>query len=169
MLGDHHLWRKGFAYEGSTHIPLLIYGRRMDYKKGVSDSVSCLEDVAATILDMGGVETLPKMYGKSLLPCMEDATYKARDTLLGEFHNPYNYYFLIKDDLKYIYYHKKGEEQLFDLKNDPLETNDISSSEETLVKMRKELLSQLKSRGQSTEGLVFNPLKNSMPLEVLRK
>ncbi|MDF2653473.1 MAG: sulfatase, partial [Paenibacillus sp.] len=24
MLGDHHLWRKTYAYEGSTHIPLII-------------------------------------------------------------------------------------------------------------------------------------------------
>lgn len=169
MLGDHHLWRKGLAYEGSTHIPLIIYGKKVSYKRGVCETVSCLEDVATTILDMAGVEDRPKTYGKSLLKCMQDTAFSTRQALLGELHSPYYYYFLIKGDFKYIYYFRKGEEQLFDLKNDPTETNDISASSETLLEMRQELMSQLKSRGQTTEGFSFAPLNNRMPLEVSRR
>lgn len=167
MLGDHHLWRKGLPYEGSTHVPLLVYGKNVKYNKSECDSVSCLEDVAATILDMGGVE-VPKMYGKSLLPCMENKEHQVRETLFGEFHNPYHYYYLVKGNLKYIYYHKKGEEQLFDLKKDPMETADISGSADLLNGLRQELLTELKSRGVSTEELVFKPLDGGMPLVLLR-
>ncbi len=167
MLGDHHLWRKGFAYEGSTHVPLLIYGRKTNLKRGVCESVTCLEDVAATILELGEIKNSPTMYGKSLVPCLKDNQHKVREAVFGEFSNPYNYYFIVKGDFKYIYYHKSGEEQVFDLSIDPMEKTDVSSQNELLKEMRNEMLTHLVHQERSTSGFNFKPLKGAMPSALL--
>ena len=135
MMGDHNLFRKQQAYEGSAHIPLFMCGRNgFEVPKGNNDTVVGLEDAAATILDAAGVER-PKHFkeddGYSLL-AMADGREKPRTEMHGQgrcngrAHERY----VVKGDYKYIRYTTTGEEQLFNLKKDPMEMHDCSSEED---------------------------------------
>ncbi len=67
MLGEHGLFRKGYPYEGSARVPLLLAG------PGVGGGVVCeevveLRDVMPTLLECAGVEVPGGVEGRSLLP-----------------------------------------------------------------------------------------------------
>lgn len=152
LLGDHHLWRKTLPYEGSAHIPMLMTGRNMpDLQTGVSDELVCLEDVVATVLDRCGCE-LPaplgsnRLDGNSLLPILQaggGATAAVRDRLHGECGG---YHFIVAGDWKYLWFQRTGEEQLFDLANDPHECVDRSAEVERLTSFRGWLAEHLAER-----------------------
>ncbi len=65
MLGDHHLWRKTYAYEGSARIPMLLRWPKamgMDQQRGktLPQPVE-LRDVLPTFLDAAGA-SIPKYF-----------------------------------------------------------------------------------------------------------
>ena len=64
MNGDHYLWRKGYPWEASAHVPMVI---RPPGGTGVreSDAIVEIRDVAATIYDAVGV--LEEVRGKDPL------------------------------------------------------------------------------------------------------
>jgi arylsulfatase A-like enzyme len=66
MLGDHHICQKGpLAYEGVTHIPLLMRFPSKYPSQDVEDCVS-LVDLVPTLLDLAGIEDLVRRDGLSL-------------------------------------------------------------------------------------------------------
>lgn len=71
MMGDHHHWRKTYAYEGSAHIPFIVKfpaGTSGCPAPGaVDDRVVELRDVLPTFLDAAGVGIPDGMEGLSLL------------------------------------------------------------------------------------------------------
>jgi arylsulfatase A-like enzyme len=83
MLGDHNLWRKTYAYEGSTRIPFLVVppgcltgqrGRQAPEIRGVADEVVELRDVVPTLLQAAGLPLPDTVDGCSLLPLLHSAT-----------------------------------------------------------------------------------------------
>jgi arylsulfatase A-like enzyme len=139
LLGEHHLWRKTLPYEGSSHIPFLISGRNIpDLKPGISDDLVCLEDVVATVLDRCGVD-LPaplgtnRLDGQSLVSHIRGEGAPVRDRLHGECGG---YHFIVKDSWKYLWFQGTGEEQLFDLAEDPHECVDRSAETDRLEPFR---------------------------------
>lgn len=137
LMGDHHLFRKHQAYEGSSHIPLFISGRNgFEVPQGPSDDIVGLEDMAATILDAAGVER-PEHFkeddGRSLL-AMDDGREEKRDQIHGQGYVNggirSHIRFVVMGDWKYIRYTTTGEEQLFNLKTDPDELHDCSGEED---------------------------------------
>jgi arylsulfatase len=73
MLGDHHLFRKTFPYEGSARVPMLLraprrLAERLGLRQGVaSDAPAGLQDVLPTLLDAAGVPLPEGVTGRSLL------------------------------------------------------------------------------------------------------
>ena len=68
MLGDHHLHRKTYAYEGSARIPFVVgYPRGFGGPTGVCDRVVGLQDVMPTVLDVLGLPAPEGMTGRSVL------------------------------------------------------------------------------------------------------
>ncbi|HEY2672215.1 MAG TPA: sulfatase-like hydrolase/transferase [Rugosimonospora sp.] len=69
MLGEHHLFRKGFPYEGSARIPFLLHGPPSSgiVPGTVRDEVVELRDVMPTLLDCAGVAVPPTVEGRSVL------------------------------------------------------------------------------------------------------
>jgi len=135
MTGDHHLWRKTYAYEASARIPMLLRwgGNLLDARRGrVLRQPVELRDVLPTFLDAAGVKTDPSRFdGRSLLDLVRGKTEGWRQWIDFEHDVCYareNHWNALTDGRwKYIYHAMDGEQQLFDLENDPGELNDLAS------------------------------------------
>jgi arylsulfatase A-like enzyme len=158
MMGDHNLYRKTYAYEGSSHIPMIIklpkkIENKIKYNK-IEEPV-LIQDIYPTILDILGLEIPKEIDGKSMFKLIKGEDIK-REYIHGEHSTCYskefeNHYIVYKN-YKYIYYPRRTKhlEQLFDLENDPYETLDLSNDikfKEILEKTRNFLIKEISERG----------------------
>jgi len=148
MLGDHHLFRKSLPYEASSHIPFFVSGFNIEKSSSQSDALVSLEDIAPTLLDLAGVQIPEGMDGKSLAPFLQGQTPETRETIFGECGSggKLAHQFMVEGDLKYIWFAKTNEEQLFNLKEDPQERSDLSADEELLQPLRAKMAAHLEGR-----------------------
>ena len=161
MLGDHDLYRKSVAYEGSSHIPFLLHlPPRLREEWGPAgdvDSIVELRDVMPTLLDLAGVPAPEGLDGVSLRPAVAERA-AVRDHLQGEhlIHQlgRHSMQWILTDRHKYVWFSGDGREQLFDLVADPLETDDLAQRAEfaaELARHRALLVEHLRGR---EEGFV---------------
>lgn len=155
MLGDHHLFRKTYPYDGSARIPFLIRPTKaMGMSRGqVCDAPVCLEDLMPTILDAAGVKIPDSVDGRSLLPLMRGKQEGWREFLHGEHAACYRLeqanHYLTDGRWKYAWFSHTGQERLFHLAEDPRELHDLSGCAEhaqTLALWRGRLVGLLRDR-----------------------
>lgn len=158
LLGDHYLFRKSQAYEGSARIPLLINGPGLA-KGQVSELPVCLEDIMPTVLDLAGVPIPSTVEGRSLAPVLRGELPRWRPYLHGE--HAHNQHFLTDGRHKYIWWPNDGREQFFDLVHDPNELHDLGNSPdhiELVTAWRERLIDTLKNRPEGfTDGVRLIP------------
>ena len=153
MLGDHHLWRKSYAYAASARVPFLM--RVPGGPRGVSlDPVIELRDVLPTFLDAAGATAARPLDGRSLLALAsgKDAAWRPYlDLEHGVCYSPDNHWNALADArYKYIFHARDASEQLFDLSRDPQELRDLSgdpASEAVLRQWRGRMTEHLAPRG----------------------
>lgn len=156
MLGDHGLWRKTFAYEGSARVPLLMrFTPDMEYDTGREiDRPVGLEDILPTILDVAEIDVPASVDGSSLTALLDnDSREDWRSWYHGE-HGPcYDPHtgtqFLVDETTKYIWHPTTGKELLFDLEFDSDETNDLADDadhQDELERWRGRLIERLADR-----------------------
>jgi arylsulfatase A-like enzyme len=153
MMGDHHLHRKTYAYEGSARIPFLIrYPAWMKTRSGTFEHVVGLQDVMPTILEAAGVPAPSSVTGKSVLQAARSESW--REFFHGE-HSPcYSLeeamHYLTNGKEKYIWFPATGEEQFFDLVNDRQELRDLGrdpACASRVARWRQRLVELLGRRG----------------------
>jgi choline-sulfatase len=158
MTGDHHLWRKTYAYEASARIPMLIRwpGNFLDARRGhVLRQPVELRDILPTFLDAAGVSFDPKRFdGRSMLDLVRGKTDGWREFIDLEHdvcYAPENHWNALTDGrLKYIFHAMHGEEQLFDLQADPGELTDLApdpTHQPTLRLWRGRMVEHFAERG----------------------
>jgi arylsulfatase A-like enzyme len=128
MLGDHHLFRKGFPYEGSTRIPMIITGPGIAPGQ-VRDELVELRDVMPSVLDAADVGIPDTVEGASFIGLARGASEPGwRADLHGE-HVMFgeSQQWLTDGRTKYVWFSGSGHEQLFDLVEDPDETRDLAN------------------------------------------
>lgn len=155
MLGDHCMLRKSQPYEGSAHVPLLLWdpGGHLGLPKGGRcTALAELRDVMPTLLAAARLPIPQTVDGKSLLDAARTGL-PVRESLHGE-HTaqtgaPCSVHYLLAGDYKYVWYSDTGREQLFCLRTDPTELRDLAAGEAhraSLEELRRELARQLKGR-----------------------
>jgi arylsulfatase A-like enzyme len=157
MTGDHHLWRKSYAYEASARIPMLLRWPRglVSATPGqVLNQPVELRDVMPTFLDAAGAVAPVTLDGSSLLDLARGQTAGWRPWIDLEHDICYdksNHWSAITDGrMKYIYHAMDGAEQLFDLDADPGEEHDLAGETahtESLAAWRKRMAAHLEERG----------------------
>ena len=160
MLGDHHLWRKTYAYEGSARVPLIVRppATHPDAARGtVRDEVVEMRDVMPTLLDAAGLDIPDTVTGRSMDPLLHGRSDPDwRPWLHGEhcmcYHTDQAMHYLTDGRTKYIWFPYLGSEQLFDLEADPHETRDLARSDQpdhrrNLEACRRRLIDTLRDRG----------------------
>lgn len=155
VFGDHGkmLYEKGFFghtpdfYEENIHVPLMILGNEIE-PKTISTPVSFL-DLSPTILDILKIKKPESFFGESLLKFKrkyffsEDARKRDGRFVSGIENLKYDLTIqgiaIIHGDYKYI--HKQnGKDELFNLKNDPKEKENIINSDKEISEKLKNLI-----------------------------
>ena len=177
MLGDHLMYRKTYAYEGSARVPMIVnLPREMEPMPGRTiESPSVLEDIYPTVLDIAGVPVPGRTEGKSLAPwCLGDDPDDWYSYVHGEHSACYDeaeaMQFLTDGREKYIWFTVTGHEQLFDIASDPDERIDRAKDpawHNRLATWRRRLIDRLAPREQDglTDG---RELKSGVKLPPVR-
>ncbi|MBK5292463.1 MAG: sulfatase-like hydrolase/transferase [Acidobacteriia bacterium] len=124
-VGQHGLMGKQNLYDHSIRVPLVISGPGIA-KGRTSDSLCYLMDVGPTILDLAGISAPSHVSGRSLRPVLRNQNAKVRDEVIFAYRHFQRG--IRTDRWKLIEYNVDGKKtkQLFDLKKDPAERNDIA-------------------------------------------
>jgi choline-sulfatase len=127
MGGQHGFWQKMSFYEPSVRVPLIMRVPGASASRVAANT--SLVDIAPTLLDAGGI-TPPKNWpGDSLLTiAARPDDFKSRP-VFSEYHGQgmvQGGFMLKRGNLKYCYYVGSHPPQLFDVKRDPQEFNDLA-------------------------------------------
>ena len=144
-VGDHRFGlTKNCAYEACARIPFIVYSPSM-FPARTDEHIVANIDLAPTFAELGGVTAPDNVNGMSLVPLLKDANADWRDAILLE-HWPTEdgvgskipeFYAVRTADWKYVEY-STGEKELYDLKNDPYELENIADQPEH-AEIQKEL------------------------------
>ena len=145
--GEHGLAEKGYPFEESIKVPLVIQDPRMpDSAKGTRNGDFTLSvDIAPTLLSAANIPVPKFMQGRDIAQLYLDTENAARtwrqdffyewaqgDPITAEGSMPYfqvpAVFALIGKDYKYFYWPQTRYEQLFRIESDPYEENDILNS-----------------------------------------
>jgi arylsulfatase A-like enzyme len=145
-LGEHGLAGKWFPHEESIRVPLIFYDPRAGgNRRGVTlDQMALNVDIAPTILELAGLKVPQQMQGRGLVPLLKGKKPKWRTEFFYE--HPFEHKTIAKSEAlrtqrwKYARYIDYDYEELYDLKNDPLETTNLAKDkkyQQTLESLRK--------------------------------
>ncbi len=157
--GDHGYWygehglrgERRLAYEEALRIPMMIsYPQRIGAGIRPSEMVLSI-DMAPTILEFAGADIDSGIQGRSLIPVLDGEAGDWRSSFLIEYYSDtvfqriqnMGYKAVRTDRYKYIQYVElEGMDELYDLRSDPYELNNIignPEAAETLLDMQREL------------------------------
>ncbi|MFC1561108.1 sulfatase-like hydrolase/transferase [Candidatus Latescibacterota bacterium] len=124
-VGQQGLMGKQHTYDCGNHVPFVMAGPGVpnDEKR---DALLYLFDIFPTLCDMTGVQVPETVAGRSLVKVIRKPIEKIRDDLFFVYKH---FQRSIRDErYKLMYFNVKGEfrTRLFDLRNDPWETTDLS-------------------------------------------
>lgn len=147
MLSEHGIEGKWYGYEESIRVPLFIYDPALPDKiqQYKSSQIALNIDIAPTILALAGVPVPGSMQGVNLIDMLQ-GNIPERDKFF------YQHYFLgsphipqeegvVTRRFKYMKFIEHDYEELFDITDDPHETDNLAKNKKyraTLRVMRKE-------------------------------
>jgi arylsulfatase A-like enzyme len=145
-LGEHGLAGKWFPHEESIRVPLLVYDPRAPKNlRGLArDEFALNIDIAPTLLELAGLPVPGQMQGRSLLPLLRGKKPNWRTDFFYE--HLFEHKTIPKTEalrtgrFKYARYIDYGYEELYDLKSDPHETQNLAKTQQyrqTLKSLRK--------------------------------
>jgi choline-sulfatase len=154
MNGEHEMWWKSTLYDGSAGVPLIISCPGKFAKGRVVKQNTNLMDIGPTLIEVANGRQLPRSRGNSLLPflkkssikvskwknetycenttkyCMEEGATESPSRMIRSGKWKLNYYMGYKNP------------QLFDMEQDPNETNDLANMPK-YKNLRKRLLKKV--------------------------
>ncbi|MCF6283990.1 MAG: sulfatase-like hydrolase/transferase [Candidatus Hydrogenedentes bacterium] len=154
-MGSHGLRGKQNMYEHTVNVPLIIRGPGIPQGRQ-SDAQCYLRDLFPTTCDLVGMDIPPTVEGKSLQPLWTGESESIYDAVFCHYGDVQR--MIRTDRWKLIYYPHLDRTQLFDLKNDPEERNDLSkfaAHEATVAELRGRLAAWQKAVGA--------PVRDSIP------
>ena len=138
-IGSHGLRGKQNMYEHTIGVPLIFRGPGIPADRRTA--AQCyLRDLYPTICDLCDVPIPDTVTAKSLKPILDGSQEPIHQAVFAHFRDSQRA--IRTDRWKYIRYPLADREQLFDLKQDPLEQNNVADDPqfaETLKRLRKRL------------------------------
>lgn len=125
-IGSHGLLGKQNLYEHSTKVPLIISGPGVP-EGTISDALVYLLDLYPTLTELCRLPTPDDVDGVSLLPVITGSSEGIRTSLFTAYRNSVRA--VRTAEWKLIRYPERDYTQLFNLKNDPMELNNLAETE----------------------------------------
>ena len=157
--GEHGLIDKRTAYEESMRVPMLARCPELFSGGRVIERTVAGLDIMPTVLAAAGLEAPAGLDGGNFLPLAQGKQAPWRDGLLYEYYWERNFpqtptiHALRKEQYKYIHYHGIWDiDELYDIKEDPHETNNLifSPQHQSMIRaMNKEMFDLL----QKSDGM----------------
>lgn len=140
-VGKHGLLGKQNQYDHSIRAPFIVAGKGIEKGKIVKGNFY-LNSLFPTTAELAGIEIPATVQVKSFASLLFN---NKQDSLHDYIYGSYRHYqrMVRSDDFKLIYYPVIGQTQLFDLKNDPDELNDLAADakyHEQLVLLQDKLI-----------------------------
>jgi arylsulfatase A-like enzyme len=157
-LGSHGLVGKQNIYDHSVGVPLLFAGPGVP-KDQKRDALVYLMDILPTVCELEGLATPKGLEGRSLAKVIAGEQAKVRDSLYFNYKNLQRA--ALKDDWKLICYPQINHQQLFNLKDDPDEINDLSGQPQQAKRIEE--LKKLILTWEKDLGLPAMPLTTPNP------
>jgi N-acetylglucosamine-6-sulfatase len=157
---DHGYWygehglndERRLAYEESIRIPMLVrFPPLIKAGSTIKHLVQSI-DLAPTLLDLTGVRTSQQFDGSSMVPLLTDRVAPWRSSILIEYYSDtvfprvykMGYKAVRTERYKFIRYEElEGMDELYDLKTDPYELNNLISSKAELANEMNDKLDAL--------------------------
>lgn len=156
--GSHGLLGKQNLYEHSTKVPLILKGPGIPENQEF-DALTYLFDLYPTLSELAGLPMPNNIDGQSLIPVLNGSLKEIRSSLFTAYRHTVRA--VRTKEWKLIRYPEQDYTQLFNLKRDPLELNNLADKEEFITK--KEELMQLMKEWQiqtdDTTSLTAKTLK----------
>ncbi|MPQ44690.1 sulfatase family protein [Clostridium tarantellae] len=134
FFGQHNLIAKGpFHYEDMIKVPLIVKEKGVVPESIVNESLQSLVDFTPTILSKLGFEIPRTMAGKDQSKVWNNEKKSVRNYIMVEnqhTENTVNLRTLVNERYKLTVYYNKTHGELYDLKNDPLEFNNLWNNSE---------------------------------------
>jgi len=134
-VGSHGLFGKQSVYEHSMKSPLIFAGPGVPHAS--SPAFAYLYDIFPTVVDMTGGEVPSGLDGRSLAPVIHGEARQVRDTMFLAYKNVQRA--VRYGDWKLIRYPLVGVTQLFDLKSDPNELENLADDPRHAAKVSEML------------------------------
>lgn len=133
LLGDHGIWMKGpLHYEELVNVPFVVQWKNHIPADVTNNSISSLVDLAPTLLSLCHISIPEEMDGKdcSSVWMGEDVTIR-KQALIEYIDEPGKLQLktIVTTDYKLTYYTNQGFGELYDLKKDPEEMNNLWNME----------------------------------------
>ncbi|NWG33304.1 MAG: sulfatase-like hydrolase/transferase [Chloroflexi bacterium] len=132
-VGNHGLWlSKNCPYEECIRTPFIVYAPGM-FSARTDPRIVANIDLAPTVLDLAGAVVPASVDGMSLLPLLSESNAPWRESILIEHWTTEEgigaripeFFAVRTSEWKYVEY-SSGETELYDLKNDPFELNNLA-------------------------------------------
>jgi arylsulfatase A-like enzyme len=154
-VGQHGLLGKQNLYEHSVRVPLVFAGPGIE--GGRKTGAFCyLHDIFPTVCELLNLQVPDSVQSKSLLPILSKKSEEVRDSLYYGYKDFQRG--LTKGRWKLIEYNVKGERrrQLFDLKEDPWEMNNLADKAESRAKLSemRALMKEYKKKAADPVGWI---------------
>ncbi|NLF93165.1 MAG: sulfatase-like hydrolase/transferase [Oligosphaeraceae bacterium] len=132
MTGDFGFWGKGCFYRGSVNVPLLISAPGITANGTVLDDLAGTHDLFPTLAALAGLPLSHKVDGSDLSARLNGSCRKQIRPYAISYYNssPQQGYMVANQDIKYIYNECNCIEELYDLKRDPGEQNNLIADPE---------------------------------------
>ncbi|MFW6261665.1 MAG: sulfatase, partial [Spirochaetota bacterium] len=124
MLGDHGMYTKSVAYEGATHIPLVVAGPGLQ-RGAVSDALVGLIDLNPTLCELAGLDAQPGIDAQSFAPLLRGETQRHRDSVYITLRR---FQAVVTDRYKFVNNYNDLDE-VYDLHDDPQELDNLVVSD----------------------------------------
>ncbi len=165
------VWGDGFVYDDRFRIPLLILGYNTPSNKIIKQQVRSV-DIFPTIFEIAELKQNPLGHGKSLFPLIHNDHFEELPAFIeGAVNAPKfvnkNIIGIRTSDFKYFRdkHDNTIKVHLYDLKNDPLEENNISENNSSIVKKMEEILTKL----QNERGFNYDKSEQILDLDEEKK
>lgn len=153
-VGQHGLMGKQNQYDHSIRMPLIIKGPNLGRGKKVNNKVY-LQSMFATTCELAFIEIPETVEFKSIKDLLSEEKSEGEKYIFGTYKNFQR--MIRSDDYKLIIYPQIKMAQLFDLKNDPNEMNNLATDkihQKIKIDLFKKLVQKQKELG---DYLVLNP------------